>query len=167
MSNKVSNFPGPATKRKAEENKSLALNTKLLNELRNLPVLDRKDVSQIQNRLNEYFLLCERANFFPSVSSMALALGISRKTLWSWANEDSERGHLISSAREIINALYEQLGVSGSAPQIYLIFLQKCHFQYQDVLDVRAIQDRSLEQLPTREQILQSLPVLEDVENAD
>ena len=167
MSNTVSNFPPAQAKRRAEKSETLALNTKALNQLRNLPPVNSKDISQIRERLNQYFSFCEQNNIFPSVSSMALSLGISRKTLWSWSNDNTELGNLISNAKEVINALLEQFGADGTISPIYTIWLQKNHFNYADTVDIRARQDSHYETaLPSKEDILASLPYV-DTENAD
>ena len=48
----------------------------------NMPKIDLHDEVAVQNRLNEYFNLMVDSDMKPSVSGMAMALGIDRRRLW-------------------------------------------------------------------------------------
>lgn len=106
----------------------------MLNHFRQLPPVHKNEPEQIQSRLDEYFKACSEAGAVPTIESMSLALGVSRISLWKWANDDnSEAGQIIARAREMINATIATATAGGKLNAIYSIWLQKNHFNYSDV----------------------------------
>lgn len=51
-------------------------------QISQMPKIDTSNVEQVEARLNEYFQLCAMNDMRPNVPSMALSLGIDRRTLW-------------------------------------------------------------------------------------
>lgn len=123
-------------------------NTRVLNlslEIMNLPDIDMRDATQVQERLNEYFSLYARQDMKPTVSGIALALnGMSRQTLWAIANDQPLGGRgnystlptavtdLIKKAYKSLEFLWENNFQNGKLNPVAGIFLGKNNFGYQD-----------------------------------
>ncbi len=95
-------------------------------QLYNLPEIDLDDEEAVRKRVNQYFDWVMRYNAFPSLSSLALALGVDRKTLIAWGTmyrKDGAHKDIIKRAKAVITALTEQMGANGSIAPIYAMFL--------------------------------------------
>ena len=95
-------------------------------QLYSLPEIDLDDEEAVRKRVNQYFDWVMRYNAFPSLSSLALALGVDRKTLMSWGTafrKDSDHNRIVKQAKSVITALTEQMGANGSITPIYAMFL--------------------------------------------
>lgn len=122
-------------------------NTKFLNvniELLKMPNIDLKDVKAVQKRIEEYFVLYANADMKPTVAGMAMALGISRKTLWAITHDAPTGGagyktalppqvaDSIKKAYFLLENLWESYMNSGKINPVSGIFLGKNNFGYQD-----------------------------------
>ncbi len=122
-------------------------NTKFLNvniELLKMPNIDLKDVEAVQKRIEEYFVLYANADMKPTVAGMAMALGISRKTLWAITHDAPTGGagyktalppqvaDSIKKAYFLLENLWESYMNSGKINPVSGIFLGKNNFGYQD-----------------------------------
>lgn len=95
-------------------------------QLYNLPPIDLDDIDAVRQRIGTYFQWVETHNAFPSLSSLALALGVDRKTLMAWGSlyrKTSGHSDLVKQAKSVITALTEQMGANGSLAPIYAMFL--------------------------------------------
>ena len=54
-----------------------------------LPEIDLHDIGQLQERINEFFLICKAADMKPAVSGLALALNLDRRRLWEIKTESA------------------------------------------------------------------------------
>ena len=123
-------------------------NTKILEvdmALLNFPNIDLKDVEQVQQRLNDYFMLYAQADLKPTVVGMAIALnGHSRQWLWALTHDRplGGRGNEVSLPLEVTNAIkkayfmmenqWESYMNSGKINPVSGIFLGKNNFGYSD-----------------------------------
>ena len=122
-------------------------NTKFLNvniELLKMPNIDLKDLEAVQKRIEEYFVLYANADMKPTVAGMAMALGISRKTLWAITHDAPTGGagyktalppqvaDSIKKAYFLLENLWESYMNSGKINPVSGIFLGKNNFGYQD-----------------------------------
>lgn len=123
-------------------------NTRILEvniALLNFPDIDMKDVEQVKQRLNDYFMLYAQADLKPTVVGMAIALnGHSRQWLWALTHDRpvGGTGHGVSLPPEVANTIkkayfmmenqWETYMNSGKINPVSGIFLGKNNFGYQD-----------------------------------
>jgi hypothetical protein len=71
----------------------------------------------------------------PGVEGLALALGVSRQTLFNWSQGikcSDKRRQIAEHAKALIAAYIEQVSLSGRLNPVTAIFLQKNWFGYRD-----------------------------------
>lgn len=105
----------------------------------NLPVIDISDEKQVEERIIWYFNHCVEDDIKPTVSGMCNALGIDRRTFYTWqVGEYRENTHspLIKKARAILEEMWEEWMVDGKINPVVGIFLGKNHFGYADKQDI-------------------------------
>lgn len=123
-------------------------NAKFLNvnmELFNMPKIDMKNESEVQQRLSDYFSLYASADMKPTVAGMAMALnGMSRQTLWAIAHDapTGSTGYkaalppsvtdVIKKAYFLLENLWESYMNSGKVNPVAGIFLGKNNYGYKD-----------------------------------
>jgi len=123
-------------------------NTRILEvnmALLNFPDIDMKDVGQVKQRLNDYFMLYAKADLKPTVVGMAIALnGHSRQWLWALTHDRplGGMGNMSSLPPEITDTIkkayfmmenqWETYMNSGKINPVSGIFLGKNNFGYQD-----------------------------------
>ena len=108
-------------------------------ELYNLPKINTADPIQVENRINEYFMICAKNDIKPSVVGLSLAIGVDRRTLWTWSQGSTREGthmDLIKKAYQLLNLLEEDYMRNGKTNPVSAIFLLKNHFGYKDQQDV-------------------------------
>ncbi len=110
-------------------------------QISQMPKIDTSNVEQVNNRLNEYFALCIANDMRPNVPSMALSLGIDRRTLWRWANGEGKGKNFdirdaIKRAYALLNVLIEEYMQTGKINPVSGIFLMKNNFGYTDKQEV-------------------------------
>lgn len=117
-------------------------NTKYLKhsmEIASLPKIDIKDAEQVKKRINEYFTICCGSDMKPSMAGLALAIGISRQTLWEWANDvvrKGEFGDAIKKAVQMLDLQMVDYMQNGKINPVSGIFLMKNNFGYTDKTEV-------------------------------
>lgn len=98
-----------------------------------------KTDEECAERLNDYFRQCHEEGQIPTVEDMALALGVTRATLWEWENgriQSPERPYMIKKAKEIIAGMDAKLVAEGKIPQVVYIFRAKNYYGMRDQQDV-------------------------------
>lgn len=121
----------------------IAKDTKMAMKLAELPQIDYKDAKQIADRCQWYFEYCAEHDVRPTIQALCLSLGCVRQTLINWESEDSERGRIITRAKQIIRTLIEQWSVSGRLSPPISIFWSKNVLGYVDTVQVTAVQQES------------------------
>ena len=104
-----------------------------LEQFRKLPRV-RTD-EEVGERLEQFFSMCDSSGVRPGIELMALALGVTRSTVYNWSEGikcSPERQRLVQVARQTIAAYLEQLGATGKINPIVLVWWQKNHFSYRD-----------------------------------
>ncbi|MBE6784152.1 MAG: hypothetical protein E7536_09105 [Ruminococcaceae bacterium] len=137
-------------------------NTKYINNalrLADLPPIDTKNISQLQERIAEYFNICSEEDMKPSVAGLALAVGVSRKTIWEWSQGDdtekSDRRNAIKKAYQILNLMMEDYMQNGKINPVSGIFLMKNNFGYADKQEVVVTPNQPLGEGQETEEIRQ------------
>ena len=119
--------------------KYLAVGLKLFN----LPPIDLRDPEQVADRLNEFFRIHAEADMKPTVSGMAMSLGLDRRRLWEIKSGAMIGGHTpidlptltvdnIKKAYNYMEILWENYMQNGKINPVSGIFLGKNNFGYQD-----------------------------------
>lgn len=99
---------------------------------------DMGDANAVQQRVTDYFMLCNADDMKPTVTGMALAFGVDRKTIWRWVN-GIEAGHLTAESRNTLKKAYSILEAQmenymqyGKINPVSGIFLMKNNMGYED-----------------------------------
>ena len=112
----------------------------IVSSLKELHELGRPQTdAEVEQRINDYFLFCEKSSIRPGIESLCLALHISRTTLFRWnnGNDCSEyRQELIQSAKSFIASFLEQAMLSGRISPPSGIFLAKNWLSYKDTISI-------------------------------
>ena len=99
---------------------------------------DMGDAAAVQKRIADYFNLCTDDDMKPTVSGMALAFGVNRKTLWAWVNGiqgeylSTESRNTIKKAYSILECQMENYMQNGKINPVSGIFLMKNNMGYED-----------------------------------
>jgi hypothetical protein len=113
-------------------------NTKFLAHalaVRSLPPIDTSDPVAVENRINEYFVLCAENDIKPSVKGFLNALRVAKSTLWEWKTGGFRSGThqaIICEAYDVLEALWEDYMMNGKINPVSGIFLGKNNFGYAD-----------------------------------
>ena len=127
---------------------------------------ERVDVdsdSEVEKRINEYFVFCANNGCRPAVSGLALALGIDRVTLNDWkcgrSRANSNRANIIKKAYSVLEYLWESYMQEGKINPASGCFLGKNNFDYHDESKVTIEAVNTLQANKTPEQIASEIPV--------
>ena len=112
-------------------------------KLFNLEKVDLKQPELVAERLNYFFTLHSKEDMKPTVSGMAMALGLDRRRLWEiksgqyhtskeLSNLPTMTTDLIKRAYEYMELLWENYMQNGKINPVSGIFLGKNNFGYQD-----------------------------------
>lgn len=104
-----------------------------------LPPLDLESDEAVSERISMYFERCADDDMKPTITGLALYLGVDRKTLYNWVSgstRSNSRLLLIKKAYEIVENMMESYMTNGKINPVSGIFLMKNHFGYQDKQDI-------------------------------
>ena len=102
-----------------------------------MPALDFNNVPAVQERIEWYFTRCFQNDMKPGVVGLANALGVDRKTLWSWKTgirreTNAALVDTIKKAYNLLEEMWEQYMQNGKISPPNGIFLGKNNFDYRD-----------------------------------
>lgn len=114
------------------------------------PEINTDDADQVAERIDKYHQYCFENDMKPDVPGMALALGVTTKTVWAWENGvDSNKPtavrNVLKRARQINEVLMNQMMVNGKINPVTGIFLLKNMHGYKDQQDVVITPNNPLE----------------------
>ena len=89
MSNKNSNYPTTAQPQATPQ--EIGELVGIMDGLRKLPPVKKREPEGVGERLNFYFQYCTDNGVKPSVEGMSLCLGVSRQSLWEWENDTGSK----------------------------------------------------------------------------
>lgn len=143
-------------------------NTKYLNhnlQIATLPSIDTADEKQVEKRIYEYFQICADNDMKPSMAGMALAIGVSRNTLWEWSVggfRSDTHYDTIKKAVQMLDSQMVDYMQNGKINPVSGIFLMKNNFGYKDQQEVVVTPNAPLgEQVSAeelRERYIESVP---------
>ena len=130
------------------------------------PEIDTNDAEQVAARIDQYHEFCIEQDMKPDVVGMAMALGISRKTLWAWengveSNKPAAVRNVIKRGREINELMLVQMMQNNQINTVAAIFLLKNSHEYKDQQDVIITPNTPAESRDPgeiRNQYIQALP---------
>lgn len=127
--------------------------------LADLQPVDIDNAQEVEERMNWYlFDYCANSDVAPSISGLALALGVHRKTLWGWkCGQRRKNTHqkIIQKAYNFVTAGLEQRLLESETTPVSLIFLLKNNFGYDEKKEVTIStkQMYELEEMATPEEL--------------
>lgn len=95
-----------------------------------------KTNEEIQARCIEYIKECYNQGQRMTVEKLALALGITRETLWKWEQANDERGNIIKKAKDWIASYDADMVCAGKLPAIPWIFRAKNYYGMTDAQQI-------------------------------
>lgn len=112
--------------------------------------IDTNDADQVIERISQYYDYCVANDVKPDMSGLALAIGVSRKTLWCWENGvESNKPDTVRNAlkkgREINETITVNLMQANRLNPIPALFLLKNNHGYKDQTDVVVTPNNPLE----------------------
>lgn len=117
---------------------------KTIMDFGNLPAVNLHEPERVKDRIAYYFDACYQRNFKPTISSLAVCLGMSRSTLVRVCqNADGETWrHLptltklyVKKAYELIGSMMENWMTEGKINPVSAIFLSKNNLGYVDKVE--------------------------------
>ena len=143
-------------------------------QIASLAPVDHYDATAVWNRIVEYFTICQENDMKPSVSGLALAFDVDRKTIWAWANGvdsktlPAEVRKAIQKAYRMLNAQMEDYMQNGKINPVSGIFLMKNNMGYQDKQEVVLTPNSPLGEETSPEELqqkyIEALEISEDTE---
>lgn len=132
--------------------------------------IDTNDANQVIERINQYYDYCVANDVKPDMSGLALAIGVSRKTLWCWENGvESNKPDTVRNAlkkgREINEAITVNLMQANRLNPIPALFLLKNNHGYKDQTDVVVTPNNPLDNMSqddARNRYANALPEIAD-----
>ena len=130
------------------------------------PEIDTNDAEQVAERVDQYHAFCLQNDMKPDMPGMALALGVTTKTVWAWENGvDSNKPlavrNVLKMARQINEVLMSAMMTEGKINPVVGIFLLKNSHGYKDQQDVVITPNNPLEAEDpekARQKYLEALP---------
>lgn len=124
----------------------------------NMPKIDINNSQEVDDRIKEYFEYCFNNDLKPGVEGMAMAIGVSRSTLWDWEvgrsrNLGTAHSDVIKKAKQFLANYLENLGQSGKINPVTFIFLMKNHNGYVDKQDITITPNQQLDAGQTPDEI--------------
>lgn len=119
-------------------------NAKMINytiALSSLPKIDYNDISQVKNRIHDFYTVSAEYDYKLTVAALALSFGINRITLFNWLTgktetvKNKECLNAIKAVYDTINTQYELLMNNGKINPVSGIFLMKNNLGYKDTTD--------------------------------
>lgn len=100
--------------------------------------MDNKPESndEIQDRVIEYITTCFDTGQRITVEKLALALGITRETLWKWEQINDARGNIIKKAKDAIASYDADMVTTGKLNPVPYIFRAKNYYGMKDQQDI-------------------------------
>lgn len=158
MANKELSQPIKATK------EELSAKMRKLKVIYDLPKIDINDDQQVEDRIDYYLEYSAREGLKPTVEGLALAIGVSRKTLYDWetgysrAESSQSRSDIIKKAKDFIAYLMSDFALDGKIFPATWIFYAKNYFGMKDTQDIQITPNNALGDQLSPEEIAKRIP---------
>lgn len=97
---------------------------------------------ELEARINAYFDFCAERNLRPGIEALALALSVTRTTLWLWCRGENcsrEWSEVCTHARQLIVAFLEAANMAGKINPASAIFALKNWANYSDTVQYEIV----------------------------
>lgn len=143
--------------------RALALNLKI----RNLGLQGKpKTQEEMQDRITEYFTLCQEAQLNPTVEGLALAVDYDRRSLFEISKGTFNQPFMdiIKNAKDFIANYDAILAASNKMNSAVYCFRSKNFYGMKDTVQVEAVSNQSGDVPNQTGAILENLPEAPDIE---
>ena len=127
------------------------------------PKIDLDSDTEVEERCSQYFEHCSHALERPTIEGLAVAIGVSPRTLNDWedgktrAQLGSRRSLIIKKAKALIQYMLAQMAVGNKIYPNVWIFYGKNWFGMKDQQDITITPNNQLQPNMTREQIIEKV----------
>jgi hypothetical protein len=91
------------------------------------------NVNTLRNELNDYFDLCDKTDTVPTITGIALWLGVHRDTIYSHAHDpNSPYSDILKNVINFCHMTMENGTIDGKVNPVTYIFLAKNYFGLED-----------------------------------
>lgn len=135
-----------------------------------LPKIDIESDEAVIERIEYYFTYSMEAGLKPTIEGLALAIGVSRSTLWDWetgrsrAQLGSSRSDIVKKAKEYISYMMSEFVMNGDINPITWIFYAKNYFGMKDVQEINVSASNNLGDQLSPDEISKRIVVDEPVD---
>jgi hypothetical protein len=94
---------------------------------------------EVSDRVDMYFAYCQQSGLRCGIESLALALHVSRQTIYNWSlgiNCSVERMNTIQSAKQYIASYLEQITLQNKINPVSSVFLFKNWLSYKSEISL-------------------------------
>ena len=140
----------------------------IINATRYIKAEPCKSDEEVAERINEYFAECAAEGMIPKWETLSLALGVTRKITWQWANGHSGspvRQRMLARAKEILAAVDAELVQTGKVNPVVYIFRAKNFYDMKDQQDVVVTPNQPLGEQQTTEQLEEKYTTLIELDD--
>lgn len=123
----------------------------------NWPKIDINSDEEVADRIKLYFEYSMENDLKPTIEGLALAIGVSRSTLWDWetgrrrADVNSSRADIIKKAKDYIAFLMSDGAMNGKINPVTWIFYAKNYFGMSDKQEIEVKAQQPLNEIPLDE----------------
>lgn len=120
-------------------------------------------IEEIQDRVDEYLVMCYETGQRMTVEKLALALGIHRDTLHAWETDRAtykEKSDIIKAAKDCIASYDADMVTAGKMNPVPYIFRAKNYYGMKDQQDVVLTPNQPLGDQRSAEEIAQTYAAL-------
>lgn len=112
-----------------------------LNQAISYPKCAYGDLATAMQRTQEYFLSCAERQFVPTMEGWAIALGIGRKALYKWLNNENVRcnkefNEFVLMTRDAIMSVMSQSAFNKNVDTVWSIFYGKNYYGMSDRTEI-------------------------------
>jgi len=138
--------------------------SKKLFAIYNWPKIDLDSDVEVEERIKMYFDYSMQQDLKPTVEGLALAVGVSRSTLWDWEtgrrrdNVGSSRADMVKKAKDYIAFLMSDGAMNGKINPVTWIFYAKNYFGMADKQEIEIRAKDPLGDALTPEDIAKQIP---------
>lgn len=143
--------------------KALRLNI----DIRNLGKAGKpKTVPEMENRIDQYFELCQKAQLNPTVEGLAMAIDYDRRSLFEISKGTFNLPFMdtVKKAKDFIANYDSILATSNKINSAVYCFRAKNFYQMKDTVQVEAVSNQSGDVPNQTGAILENLPEAPDIE---
>lgn len=130
------------------------------------PRIDLEDTAAIDQRCGQYFQHCVQVGERPSVEGLAVAVGVSVRTLLDWESQKTrtdEHSRIIKKAKDCIQYFLAQIALGNKIYPNVWIFYGKNWFGMSDKQDIQISTKQPLGERVSSEEIAERLRLAKDI----